>query len=65
MERKLRKLFLNYLIDEAGETGLEYSLVLLISLAIISMTSESLKDKLSNMIINLGSTFNSRVNNIS
>jgi Flp pilus assembly pilin Flp len=61
----MSKLFTSFVADESGAGAVEYSLVLLLALAIVTMVSTSMKSQVSSMLVNIGSKLNAGLNNIS
>jgi Flp pilus assembly pilin Flp len=51
--------------DESGAGAVEYALVLLLALAIVTLVSASLKTQVSGLLTNIGGKLNTAVTNFS
>jgi len=61
----MSNLLSKFVADESGAGAVEYALVLLLALAIVTMVSNAMKTQVSNMLVNIGSKLNAGLNNIS
>lgn len=61
----MNTLFSQFVADESGAGAVEYALVLMLALAIVTLVSSSLKTQVSNMLTNIGAKLNSGLANIS
>ena len=61
----MNNLFSKFAADESGAGAVEYALVLLLALAIVTLVSASLKTQVSGLLTNIGGKLNTAVTNFS
>ena len=61
----MNNLFSKFAADESGAGAVEYALVLLLALAIVTLVSASLKTQVTGLLTNISSKLTTGLNNIS
>jgi Flp pilus assembly pilin Flp len=61
----MNNLLSKFAADESGAGAVEYALVLLLALAIVTLVSASLKTQVSGLLTNIGGKLNTAVTNFS